>query len=290
MVSLQETHEKFLKYLKDKDRANATIIAYAKDIDQLIESVAAAGKVSPTEIKKEDLLDFVKKLEDEHYTPKSVSRKINAIRTYFKSLKEDGVISEDPSVTLTHPKIEITPPRILSKMEYRALRDACRQGVRISAVVELLLQTGIRIGELRRLKLSDVEFGEGGKPGKIRVAPWGKNPERAVPLNRSVQEALKEYIKIRPQTKEEAVFVTKTGRPFLIRNIRTTINRYFKIAGIEKAKVNDLRHTFVATHLSRGVPLTTVSRLAGHRRLTTTEKYLQYIDRPKEESISLTEL
>ena len=290
MANLRETHEKFLEYLKGKDRANATIIAYAKDIDQLIEHVEAAGKVSPTEVEKEDLTSFIKKLEDGKYTPKSVSRKINAIRTYFKFLKEDGVVTEDPSATLTHPKIEITPPRILSKMEYRALRDACRQGVRISAVIELLLQTGIRIGELRRLKLSDVEFGENDKPGRIRVDPWGKNPERFVPLNKSAQEALKRYLDLRPKSKEETVFITKTGRPFLIRNIRTTINRYFKIAGIEKAKVNDLRHTFVATHLSRGVSLTTVSRLAGHRRLTTTEKYLQYIDRPREESVSLTEL
>jgi len=290
MLNLRESHEKFLEYLKGKDRANATIIAYAKDIEQLIEHVEAAGKASPTSIEKEDLTDFIQKLETGKYTPKSISRKINAIRTYFKFLKEEGLVDDDPSTTLTHPKIEITPPRILSKMEYRALRDACRQGVRISAVVELLLQTGIRIGELRRLNLSDVEFGENDKPGQIRIGPWGKNPERFVPLNKSAQEALKEYLDVRPKSKEETVFITKTGRPFLIRNIRTTINRYFKIAGIENAKVNDLRHTFVATHLSRGVSLTTVSRLAGHRRLTTTEKYLQYINRPAEESVSLAEL
>ena len=290
MVSLRESHEKFLEYLKGKDRANATIIAYAKDIEQLIEHAEAAGKVSPTNIEKDDLTGFIQKLEDENYTPKSVSRKINAVRTYFKFLKEAGLVGDDPSTTLTHPKIEITPPRILSKMEYRALRDACRQGVRISAVVELLLQTGIRIGELRRLKLPDIEFGENDKPGQIRIDPWGKNPERRVPLNKPAQEALKRYLDVRPKSKEDTVFITKTGRPFLIRNIRTTINRYFKIAGIENAKVNDLRHTFVATHLSRGVSLTTVSRFAGHRRLTTTEKYLQYIERPAEESVSLAEL
>ncbi len=289
-MNLRETHTKFLKYLKDKDRANATIIAYAKDIDQLIEFVEAKGKSLPTEIEKDDLNGFIKKLEGENYTPKSVSRKINAIRTYFKFLKEEELVKEDPSTTLVHPKIEIQPPRILSKMEYRALRDACRQDPRTSAVVELLLQTGIRIGELRRLKLSDVKFGEGAQPGKIRVDPWGKNPERFIPLNKPAQKALQKYLKVRPKTKEETVFITKTGRPFLIRNIRTTINRYFKIAGIEKVKVNDLRHTFVATHLSRGVSLTTVSRLAGHRRLTTTEKYLQYIERPKEEKVDLSEL
>ncbi len=290
MLNLKETHEKFLKYLKEKDRANATIIAYAKDIEQLIEHLEAGGKVNPTEATPEDLKGFVQKLEDKKYTPKSISRKINAIRTYFKFLKEEGTVNDDPSTTLTHPKIEITPPRILSKMEYRALRDACRDDPRISAVVELLLQTGVRIGELRRLKINDIEFSENESPGKISIASWGKNPERVIPLNKPAQEALKKYLEKRPKSKEETVFITRSGRPFLIRNIRTTINRYYKKAGIENAKVNDLRHTFVATHLSRGVPLTTVSHLAGHRRLTTTEKYLQYVERPAEESVSLAEL
>jgi len=290
MSELREAHEKFLQHLQEKGRAGATMVAYGTDIDQLIDFVNGRGKMTTAEVKKDDLLAFIQKLEAENYTPKSVSRKINAVRTFCKFLQREGVISEDPSTTLVHPKIQLQPPRILSKLEYRALRDACRDDPRISAIVELLLQTGIRIGELRRLKLEDIEFGENGAPGKIRLTARGKNPERAVPLNRPAQEALKDYLAVRPKVKEETVFVTKTGRPFLIRNIRTTINRYYKKAGIENARVNDLRHTFVAMHLGRGVPLTTVSRLAGHLRLTTTEKYLQYVERPTEESISLTEL
>jgi len=80
---------------------------------------------------------------------------------------------------------------------------------------------------------------------------------------------------------EKAVhlFITKTGKPLLVRNIRSTINRYFKLAGVEKAKVNDLRHTFVAHHLASGVNIITVSKVAGHKRLSTTERYLQYIEK-----------
>jgi site-specific recombinase XerD len=290
MIGLPEAREKFLKYLKEQGRAEATIIAYGTDIDQLIKFAVNRNRATAAEVEQEDLTAFIQKLEGENYTPKSVSRKINALRTFFKFLRREGDVDNDPSTTLTHPKIKIQPPRVLSKMEYRALRDACRNDPRISAIVELLLQTGIRIGELRRLKLDDIEFGENGKPGKIRVTAYGKNSERFIPLNQPAREALKDYVAVRPKTKDETVFITKTGRPFLIRNIRTTINRYYKKAGIENAKVNDLRHTFVATHLARGVPLTTVSRLAGHLRLTTTEKYLQYVERPKEESVSLTEL
>jgi site-specific recombinase XerD len=290
MPQLKETHEKFLSHLKDNNRANATIIAYSKDIEQLIDFLAERSKFLPNEVLKEDLGGFLEKLEKENYTPKSISRKINAIRTFFKFLKSGDLIEDDPSVSLVHPKIEIKPPRILSAVEYRALRDACRNEPRTAAIVELLLQTGIRIGELRRLKMDDIEFGENGKPGKMRVGEWGKTAEREVPLNKPAQEALRKYLETRAETKEETVFVTRTGRPLLIRNIRTTINRYFKLAGVENVKVNDLRHTFVATHLSRGVSLTTISKLAGHRRLTTTEKYLEHIEQPSEEKVELGEL
>lgn len=290
MDNLQTAHEKFLDDLKEKGRSPATIVAYGKDTEQLIEFLKKRQKESPDQATRGDLVDFIEGLKEKDYTPKSISRKINAVRTFFKFLIAEGVVSDDPSTTLEHPKIEIQPPRILSQMEYRALRDACREDVRTSAVVELLLQTGIRIGELRRAKAADVEFGENGGEGQIKIAAWGKTPERVIPLNQTAQKALRPYMEVRPKPRDDTLFVTRSGRPLLIRNIRTTINRYFKRAGIKKAKVNDIRHTFVAIHLSRGVSITTVSKLAGHLRLTTTEKYLEHIERPTEEKVDLREL
>jgi site-specific recombinase XerD len=290
MPQLKEVHQEFLGYLKDLGRAEATIIAYSKDIEQLIDYLTGQSKFLPAEARKRDLDGFLDSLREKNYTPKSISRKINAIRTFFKFAKERGYVKEDPSSGLEHPKIESRPPRILSPLEYRALRDTARNDPRTAAIIELLLQTGMRIGELRRLKLENIEFSENGAPGKVRVEASGKTPAREIPLNKSAQDALKRYLKERHKTDEKVVFVTKTGRPLLIRNMRTTINRYYKQAGVENATVNDLRHTFVATHLKRGVPLTTVSKLAGHKRLTTTEKYLEHIENPSEKSPDLEEL
>src|SRR3989304_9143877 len=156
-------------------------------------------------------------------------------------------------------------------MEYRALRDAARGDVRISAIIELLLQTGIRIGELAKLKLVNASFSRKGKAGELYVTAGESYPERTVPLNKAAETALKKYLEIRPETREETLFVTKTGRPLLVRNIRTAIDRYFRLAGIKDAKVNDLRHTFVAHHLMAGTSLVLVSKLAGHKRLPKTE-------------------
>jgi integrase/recombinase XerC/integrase/recombinase XerD len=109
-------------------------------------------------------------------------------------------------------------------------------------------------------------------------------------LNKSSETALKRYLEIRPNTKEDTLFITKTGRPLLVRNIRTAIDRYFRLAGIKDAKVNDLRHTFVAHHLMAGTSLVLVSKLAGHKRLATTEKYLNLIQSRLDKPVKLEEL
>jgi len=188
------------------------------------------------------------------------------------------------------------PPRILSKIEYRALRDAARGDLRIYAIIELLLQTGIRIGELAQLKIEDLDL-EGESP-TLHVPAAEGSVERIIPLNKPAVVAVQNYLAIRPKTQSDkssiatkALFITKTGRPLLVRNIRTAIDRYFKMAGIKGAKVNDLRHTWVAHHLSSGTSLTLISKLAGHKRVSTTERYLQFIQgRSSESKVKLEEL
>lgn len=273
MVSLRDAHQQFIGHLKGKSRASATILAYGKDIEQLVDYLQESGKTDPLAVVTADLQSFMQKMADGSYTPKSISRKTNSTKTFFKFLKISNIITEDPATNLEHPKFENKPPRILTKLEYRALRDAARSDIRMLAVIELLLQTGIRIGELAKLRVEDVNFEE----STLHVPPFEDTRERIIPLNKPASEALKNYIPLRSKTPNHALFVTKTGRPLLIRNIRTAIDRYFRIAGIKEAKVNDLRHTWVAFQLQSGVPMTMVSKLAGHKRLSTTEKYLQFI-------------
>ena len=284
-LKLRSAHEEFKKYLKDKKHSNSTVIAYGKDIDQLVNFLEELQKQHVHEVTKEDIEAFLAKMTKEGYTPKSVSRKINSTRTFYRFLKVNEYITDDPSLLVSHPDYELAPPRILTPTEYRALRDAARGDGRMYAIIELLLQTGIRIGELANLKTSDI------KKESLRIAPFEKHEEREVPLNKRAKEALDIYLKVRPkEAKADNVFVTKSGRPFLIRNIRTAIERYFRLAEIKNAKVNDLRHTFVAHHLKHGVSLVVLSKVLGHKRLSTTERYLQYVPDREKESANLTEL
>jgi site-specific recombinase XerD len=283
---LQSSLKLFNDYLVGKKRARATIIAYTKDIEQLTLFMSHIGKKGITTISQEDIEAFLQKLRADNYTPKSVSRKINSIKTFFRFLKTQGIIQNDPATDIEHPKYEIKPPRVLSKIEYRALRDACRADIRTYAIVELFLQTGIRIGELTNLTLGDVQ------ENTLHIAQQEGHEERTVPLNKAAKEALNRYLDIRTGPKESTapLFITKSGKALLIRNIRTSIDRYFRAAGIEDAKVNDLRHTFITHHLMAGTPITTLSKLVGHKRLSTTEKYMDLIKDKQIETVKLEEL
>ncbi len=283
-IKLRDAHEQFKKFLKEKSRSSATIVAYSKDVDQLLCFLESLAKNDVQEITKEDLESFLAKMTQDGYTPKSISRKINSTRTFYRFLKINEYVTDDPSLLIEHPEYQLAAPRILTPMEYRALRDAARNDARMYAVIQLLLQTGIRIGELAELRLSDL------LPEGLRIRPFEKHEERIVPMNPAAKEALERYLKIRPQVKDDHIFVTKSGRPFLIRNIRTAVERYFRLAEIKGAKVNDLRHTFIAHHLKHGISLVMLSKIVGHKRLSTTERYLEYVKERARENTHLTEL
>lgn len=275
-LSLTDAQLQFTKFLQNSGKAHATVIAYSKDIEQMVNFASKSEVTSTDGVKAEHIDGFKELLKKQRYTGKSISRKINSIKAFFRYLVSEGVIEENPAEAVSHPKFEQTPPRILTRVEYRALRDACRGDARMSAIVELLLQTGMRISELAALQLTDIDFDR----NVVFIRAQNSRSARKVPLNQAGKQSVMQYLQVRPRAREKTVFLTKTCRPFLVRNIRTAIDRYFRLAGIKDAKVNDLRHTFIVEQLKAGTPLVYVSQLVGHKRITTTEKYLKLIEAP----------
>jgi site-specific recombinase XerD len=286
-LALKEALNLFTDTLNKKGKSINTIVAYKGDINQLI---IFLGKKQITDVQSiglKEIEDFKKDLTENGYTAKSVSRKLNSIKNFFSFLKDEGKISLDPSTEVKHPKYENDIPKILKPIEYRSLRDACRNDIRATAIVELMLQAGLRIKEIESLKIEDI------KENEVIIESYESHSQREVPLNNSAKSALKRYLdEVRADnSKNKNVFITKTGRVLLARNIRSLLNRYFNKADIKGIKVNDLRNTFIVFQLKAGVPLDVVSQVVGHKRISTTEKYLELID-TKEESrgIKLKEL
>lgn len=283
-IALQEAGEKFKNYLRSNNKAAATILAYSKDIDQLVLFLQQQQRKQIQEVTSSDIQAFLASLQSKGYTAKSLSRKLNSTRTFYRFLKVNKLAVDDPSLLVPHPKYALSAPRVLSPLEYRALRDVALGDRRIYAIIEVLLQTGIRIGELANLRMQEV------KENLLSIHAFEGHAAREVPLNKRAKEALKKYFEVRPKTGSDFVFITKTGKQFLVRNIRDSIERYLRKAGIENAKVNDLRHTFVAHHLKNGTSLVFLSKIIGHKRLSSTERYLGFIKYKEGNGASLIEL
>ena len=226
-------------------------------------------KVLPDQVRLDDLDAFRDTLLNDKYTPKSVSRKLNAVKTFFRWMINENIISSDVSASVAHPKIESALPKFLSPLEYRALRDVVRNDVRIAAIIELILQTGLRISEVASLKTENV------KGDMLKVEAYATQPERNVPLNKPASDILDSYLTIRPKIESPYVFISKTGKALAVRNIRASIARYVQKADLPAYSVNDLRTTFIVENLKAGVDIVLLSQVSGHKRISTTERYLE---------------
>ncbi len=284
--------ERFLVFLEKQGKSRFTIIAYKKDLEQLSGHLSTKEKTDVREIKKEDIDGFINKLISENYTKKSASRKLNSIRTFFRFLKNEDVVEYNPSLDVVHPKYSQGAPRIFSKLEYRALRDISKEDPRTYALVETLLQTGIKIGELAGIRVCDM------KDSALFIRKYGKSPERDVPLNTVAKKAITEYLKYREakikgangEGEDSFLFITRTKKPLLVRNIRQIIARCFREVGIEKATVNDLRNTFIAHQLQNGSSIEYIAKIVGHRRLSSTERFLNLVKEEIDKKEKLGEL
>ncbi len=284
-ILLPSLADRFIKHLESQGKSSFTIVAYKKDLEQFVGYLTTQEISDIKEVKRDHIDGFINKLITDGYTKKSASRKLNSIRTFFRYLKNDGVIEQNPSLDVSHPKYIQSAPRIFSKLEYRALRDFAKEEPRTYALVEILLQTGIKIGELAGLRTEDI------KETTIHISQYGKTPTREIPLNKAVKKSIEEYLNGRSGQKTDGhLFITRTGHPLLIRNIRQIISRCFREVGIEKATVNDFRNTFIAHQLKNGASVEYIAKLVGHRRLSSTERFLNVVKEEIQKKEGLGEL
>lgn len=273
--SVKKAIAEFANYLKTSGRSSFTILAYSNDLEQLEKYLSKININFLNQINENHLKDFISHIVTAtNLSQKSVSRKINSIKSFFAYLEKIEAIDNNPANALTHPKIENKPPRILSPTEYMALREASRKDIKIYTMVELLLQTGIKISELANIEIAHLDLGEN---PTLFIPKKESQKERIINLNKKAKNAILEYIK-QKDVKEGPLFQTRSGRKLLIRNIRFSLDRVFKKAGLQDITVNDLRHTFIAYQIKNGMSLQKIREVCGHKSIITTKKYLKYLD------------
>jgi integrase/recombinase XerC len=209
----------------------------------------------------------------------TVARKLSAIRSFFKFLEKRGHISENPTEHIMTPKQDKTIPVYLSVDEMFRLLDSIQSdtvlGLRNRAIFETLYSSGIRVSELTRMNVSDVDF----KAAVIRVLGKG-NQQRMVPVGRKALTAIKTYrTRLPKQIDPEAatngpLFLNRFNKRLSSRSIARILKQLIAAMGLlTPVSPHALRHTFATHLLDAGADLRAVQELLGHKSLSTTQKY-----------------
>jgi len=277
---MQTVISRFLFHLKnERNLSPETLRAYQGDLAQFLDFVTQEGKVpvSPREIDRGRLRGFLSNLLRYGTDPVSIARKASALRTLFKYLCREEVITSNPAIGLKLPKRTRRVPGFLNEMDAQALMSAPASGpeavVRDRAILELLYGGGLRASELVNLDLSDVDI----KGSALKVSGKGRK-QRIVPLGMYAVSALEAHIGSRLPRSESRypnpLFLSKSGRRLNTAGLRTLVKRNIRrVTQATKASPHVLRHTFATHLLNRGANLRAVKELLGHSRLSTTQIY-----------------
>lgn len=280
-ADLPEVCQGFLSFLAiEKGYSAATVRAYAADLDQfegflrLRRSRSLAGFEA---VSREDATAFLAELHRAGLKKSSMARKLSALRSLFRYLRKNQLLSADPLAGLRNPRQEQRQPRALNVDQAQAVMEAeappGAMGLRDLALAEVLYGSGLRISEALSLTVDDVRADR----GFVRVRGKG-NKERLAPLSVAAQERLLEYLGLRQELaknpEETALFVGLRGGPLTRREAQRIVSRLAANAGIgQEVHPHTLRHSFASHLLQAGADLRSVQELLGHSRLSTTERY-----------------
>jgi integrase/recombinase XerC len=268
----------FEETLKGKNYSAESIKAYLSDLEQFI-ALLKTRRVDwdiPYRIQRINIVEFINHLAGKKGSAVTRKRKLAAIRGFLKFCKENQIIFGNPADTIEGPIREERDPAILLKTEYKALLQVAGEHPRDFAIVMLFLQSGLRVSELVKLKIQDIDFAS----HEITVRQGKGRKDRVVPLVKQAEAALKAYLVVRDAQPEYAeVFIARNGTSMDVRTVRYRIHKYYKEAGIKKkASVHTLRHTFSTHQIHNGLKLNQLKEVLGHRRMETTYKYV-HLDR-----------
>lgn len=265
-------------YLPARNYAFRTRKEYANDLGELVDFLEQVGIDRVGDIALNHLERYLAYLDQIGYAGATRKRKTVAIRTFFSFLSQEGYVANDVSKRLITPYAEYRLPRVLTRAEYQRLIDACAGNPRDTAIVVLLLQTGIRLSELVHLKPDDIELPDENNAdqsfGQLRVLGGGGRKDRVLPLNSKACQVLRNYLTTKPDDQFHSLFHNRDGTVLGPRGIQKMLHKYFTHTGIIGASVHSLRHTFGTHHAAKGTNIKTIQEVMGHKDVRNTEIYL----------------
>jgi integrase/recombinase XerC len=276
--------DNYIEELVHRRFSDFTVKSYKTDLEEFCSFLRKNGKSSFSEIDRKDIRSFMGELLSYGYKKSSVSRKLSAIKSFCKFLERNKIIKGNPSISVKTPRIEKSIPSFLSEEEMRRMLDFPAQekelDIRNKAILETLYATGIRASELVNLDLSMFDINS----KLLKVYGKGKK-ERIIPVARAAFKALNRYISEVRGYKEDALFLSKSGKRMTQRDLQRIVKKAIvKVATLNQMSPHTMRHTFATHLLNRGANLRAVQELLGHESLSTTQIYTHVsIEKLKEE-------
>jgi integrase/recombinase XerC/integrase/recombinase XerD len=270
--------EAFLRELGTSGASPHTLRAYRNDLGELGRWAGERGH-DPGDLRYRELRAYAAALSERGLARATVARKLVAIRSLGTHLVNTGVAAQNPAELLPSPKRASRLPRVLGPEQAARLLDRIPAGgpleVRDRAMLELAYACGLRVDEIRGLRVDDVDF----ESESVRVRGKG-GKERVVPIGEPAQQAIRRYLDTaRPALvgrgdPEPSLFVSKRGRPLHTSDIRRRLERWVREAGIAGGvSPHVLRHSFATHLLEGGADLRSIQELLGHSSVSTTQIY-----------------
>ena len=277
---MERAIQDYIKYLHNVKRvSHNTEISYERDLKDAERYFSTMDINDVRTVTSTNLNSYMLQMEKENLSSATMLRRLAALRSFFRYLKDENEINQDPTDDIQRPKTEKKPPRILTMEEVdRLLAQPDKKtlkGIRDRAMLELLYATGIRVSELISLEMSDIELRRGYMVCRRKVR------ESWIPFGESAKRALTMYFK-----HVRSVFLKGNDSPYVFTNCAggemsrqgfwKILKKYASDAGIEgDITPHTLRHSFAMHHLSNGENLKNVQEMLGHSDISTTAIYAE---------------
>ena len=274
------SHNNFYNYLKiNKNLSYYTIRNYKNDLSDFLDFIGEKKISNINKITKLIIREYLSNLLKKNYKKKSITRKLSVIRSYLRYLKSQNIIDENHAELVHAPKNTKKLPEIIDKKEINKLLETPKfdtiNGFRDRAILEIFYSTGIRVSEMHKININDVDY----KEQNIKIIGKGSK-NRVVLFGKKCQDAIKNYATyhrvklISNLHNDKALFLNRYGSRLSVRSIQRLVKKYFLISGLgNNLHTHSLRHTF-ATHLiEEGADIKVVQDLLGHESPTTTQIY-----------------